>query len=304
MGGYRWRRRGRHGRRAWTDRPDQVPLSSTGRRVAELFAVPASASEMCGTEDSVAISAGIASSLGANTADVELTRLRRVRWRLGFPVAATAFLLLTGLAGLLWMFLGRDAAETNLRDGGPPAAAEIAVPAARPSVGREQLPDGSASSAAVLIIHVAGAVRRPGIVNLPAGSRVYQAIEAVGGALPTAAPDTLNLAAEVRDGEHLVVPTTDEATSGEGGYRSAPKEQRRDGARQTAGENTADKQKVNLNTATAKELATLPRIGPALAQRIVDWRERFGRFGSAEQLESVTGIGPKLREALAPWITW
>lgn len=129
-------------------------------------------------------------------------------------------------------------------------------------------------------VHVVGEVRAPGVVELAYGARVQDALEAAGGVTESAALSGLNLARIVADGEQVVVPDADGET---------PVPPPSSGA--------ADGQ-IDINTADASALDSLPRVGPALAQRIVDWREANGRFGSIDQLLQVEGIGLKTLEGL------
>ena len=131
-----------------------------------------------------------------------------------------------------------------------------------------------------IYVHVLGAVLQPGLYELREGDRTVDAIAAAGGFAEGADETQLNLARQVADGEQLVVPLLGEA---------AP-----------VGEQSG---KVNLNTATMEQLETLPRVGPALAQRILDWRESNGRFSSIDDLTSVTGIGAKTFEGLRDLVT-
>ena len=136
------------------------------------------------------------------------------------------------------------------------------------------LPGASAPAAAAtgeVVVAVAGTVRRPGLVRLPAGSRVDDAVRAAGGLLPGAEPGLLNLARRLVDGEQVLV-----------GVDPPP------GAAPASG---AAGSLVDLNAASASDLDALPGIGPVLAQRIVDWRTENGRFASVDQLREVTGIG-------------
>jgi competence protein ComEA len=134
-----------------------------------------------------------------------------------------------------------------------------------------------ATTPAELVVAVTGKVREPGLVRLLPGARVADAIEAAGGVLPDAELDYLNLARRLTDGELIVVgmPPPPEQAGGAPGAAAVP----------GAGV------KVNLNTATQSELETLPGVGPALAQRIIDHRTRNGPFGSVTELRQVAGIG-------------
>ena len=151
-------------------------------------------------------------------------------------------------------------------------------------------PEGSsrpAVTAAPLLVHVLGAVAQPGLVELDAGARVVDAVSAAGGLTAEADPGGVNLARPVVDGEQLVVPAIGEVPPPPGG-----------GAAADAGDGL-----VHLNTADVAALDTLPRIGPALAQRIVDWREANGPFTSVDQLLDVAGIGDAVFSGLADRVT-
>lgn len=131
----------------------------------------------------------------------------------------------------------------------------------------------SSAGTPALVVAVTGRVRRPGVVTLPAGARVIDAVKAAGGPSPGADLALLNLARKLADGELVVV--------------GVP------GAAEPAGstEPGAAAGKVNLNTATPEQLDALPGVGPVLAQRILDWRTANGPFRSVDQLREVTGIG-------------
>lgn len=150
---------------------------------------------------------------------------------------------------------------------------------------------GPGAGAGELFVHVSGAVVTPGLVVVPAGSRVLDAVAAAGGFTAEADPAGVNLARPLGDGEQLVVPRLGEAPPA-----AAPP----GGSDGAAASSSA---KVNLNTAAVSELETLPRIGPALAQRIVDWREANGRFASPDDLRNVTGIGEKIFDGLKDRVT-
>lgn len=133
-----------------------------------------------------------------------------------------------------------------------------------------------------LVVHVAGAVNRPGLYELDEGSRIDDAIAEAGGAKPKAALELVNLAAPVADGQQVLVPTRGAAVAagGESGVPGAP-----------GG-------KVSLNAATIEQLDALPGIGPVTAQQIIDFRTANGGFGSIEELDAVPGIGPARLEQL------
>lgn len=150
-------------------------------------------------------------------------------------------------------------------------------------------PTPSATPVPRVLVHVLGAVRRPGLVELEEGGRVADAIALAGGLTAAADPGELNLAAVVADGSQVVI-----------GTRGKPGgELRGDGAEARAGPGSASG-KVSLNTATLQQLDTLPGVGPVTAGKILDWRERHGRFNSVAELQEVDGIGPKTYAEIAP----
>lgn len=149
-------------------------------------------------------------------------------------------------------------------------------------------PDGTDVTAGTLYVHVSGAVARPGLYRLEGGARLVDAVAAAGGFAEDADDAGVNLARTVSDGEQVVVPVKGEAAAGSGALGGA-------GAGGGDG-------RVNLNTATVAELDTLPRVGPAIAQRIVDWRTTNGRFSTVDDLLSVPGIGEKMLESLRPLV--
>lgn len=142
-----------------------------------------------------------------------------------------------------------------------------------------------------VLVHVLGAVARPGVVEVTPGARVRDALEAAGGLTQEARPGDLNLAAPVTDGSQIMIGSPSEP----GGTVRAANE---DPAAGSAGGGAT----VNLNTATSAQLDTLPGVGPVTAQHILDWRERHGRFNRVEELAEVDGIGPKTLERLAPHV--
>lgn len=149
------------------------------------------------------------------------------------------------------------------------------------------------TSVAPVVVHVAGAVVRPGVVELPAGSRVVDAIDAAGGARRDADVDQLDLAAKLVDGTRIYVPRKGER---------APPPSVGAGDPGASGDG-ADSGPINLNTATEAQLDALPGIGPSLARAIVQERDRRGGFRSVSELGSVRGIGPRRLAELTPLVT-
>jgi competence protein ComEA len=163
------------------------------------------------------------------------------------------------------------------------------------------LAGAQATTAGVMVVHVVGQVRHEGVVRLPAGSRVLDAVRAAGGAKPSADLDHLNLARVVADGEQLVVPKPGEtlsSASGSAGAGPASGASSGSGAGSTGG--ASAQALVDLNTADAAGLDSLPGVGPVLSQRILDWRGAHGRFSTVDELGEVSGIGEKLLAQIGP----
>jgi len=165
---------------------------------------------------------------------------------------------------------------------------------------------GSAGTAAVRVsrppaqasvVHVAGAVRRPGVYRLPAGARVQEAVRRAGGARQGANVNGINLAAKVVDGQQVVVPSrTPSGSDGPAAAAGAPAEG--SGPAGAAAAGVAPGPPISLNNATAEQLDTLDGVGPATAQKIIAWRTQHGGFRSVADLGQVPGIGPKKLAAL------
>ncbi|HEU0257210.1 MAG TPA: helix-hairpin-helix domain-containing protein [Microbacteriaceae bacterium] len=143
----------------------------------------------------------------------------------------------------------------------------------------------------VVFVHVDGAVRTPGLYRLQKGSRVVDAVAAAGGFTAKAQRSAANLARVLSDGEQILIPQKGEPLSGAGGPAGP------------GGAGPAVGAPVNLNTATGDELETLPRVGPALAGRILSWRAEHGRFERIDDLMSVSGIGEKTFAGLRDRVT-
>lgn len=230
-------------------------------RLRELFAVgpveppagPVDADEGDGAEDAIDGFAG------------------RPRVRLGIDRRAVAALLVIALGGVVLAGAVVLRSRPHVEDVGPAVVVATGSPVPAPG-GTSAL---GPAPAAELVVDVQGKVRRPGVVRLPAGSRVLDALRAAGGPRPGVGTTSLNLARLLSDGEQVVLESgpagAGGAVAGGGGTAGGP---------------------VNLNTATLADLDGLPGVGPVLAQRILDWREEHGRFSSVEELQEVPGIGP------------
>lgn len=189
--------------------------------------------------------------------------------------------VIIALAGCLWAGVSMTQART----------VPVVVASAAPSAG----PAAPASTPPPQVqVHVLGAVRSPGVVRLPQGSRVNDAIAAAGGLTAQARPGDLNLAAIVADGSQLIIGTP--ADPG-GEVRGAG------GGTGGGGAGAEASGLINLNTATAEQLDTLPGVGPVTAQAIIAWRTKHGRFSRVAELQEVDGIGAKTYASLAGKLT-
>ena len=209
-----------------------------------------------------------------------------------------------------------QAVGTQQSPGAQSAAQSTAQPGANPSESAQ----GGASGEATVRVHVAGAVNNPGVYTLPAQGRAVDAIAAASGAAADADLDRVNLAGALSDGVQIYVPHRGETAAPAqiqpiGGTANAGQGNAANGASQggaqpqpartltPAGSAQKGSTPVNINTATAEELQSLPRIGPAMAQRIIAWREAHGGFRSVDELDAVPGIGPSMLENLRPLVT-
>lgn len=214
------------------------------------------------------------------------------RWAIGVRAAA--------VAGVTVVALALGTAAVALRPGGevevltPVAPAGVVVPsppvaAAAPSPAPGGA-GGTAAPSASVVVHVVGRVDRPGVVRLPAGARVADALEAVGGASGDADLAAVNLARTVVDGEQVYVPAPGEAP------RPAAAPEGGDDGGGTSGQTApgSGSERVDLNAADAATLESLPGVGPVIAERIVTWREENGPFTSVDELAEVSGVGPAI----------
>lgn len=195
-------------------------------------------------------------------------------------VLAVLALLVIGGASLAWV-RSRPIALSQ----GPAAPFAVIEPSAS-TTSTAALPTGT------IIVHVVGAVRNPGVYELPAGARGIDAVRAAGGLGPHADPLAINLAALLTDGAQLIVPRTASSDPSSGG--AAPP---------AAESDASGVDKININTADQGQLESLPGIGPSLAQRIIEHRDTNGPFGSIQDLLDVSGIGERTLANLEPFIT-
>ncbi|MDQ1619489.1 MAG: competence protein ComEA [Actinomycetota bacterium] len=196
-------------------------------------------------------------------------------------VAGLGVLLLAAVAvaGVLLWWSRPTGTSVPLVRREPPAGTSVSDGLSPPSHAASPAPSGA------VVVHVAGAVRRPGLVELPGGARVSDAVEAAGGATQKADLTSVNLARPLVDGEQLLV-----LRRGQAGGPVAGAAGPAGGAGGPGGPAGAP---IDLNTATLQQLDGLPGVGPVLAQRIIDWRTEHGRFATVDELTEVSGIGER-----------
>ncbi|MFP7833055.1 ComEA family DNA-binding protein [Marisediminicola sp. LYQ134] len=208
----------------------------------------------------------------------------RVRTTVG---AVLVLVLVAAVTAVIVFSLGHRGSTTVIEPGQAPSDA---VDADGSPSGDTTGSDGTPSA---LFVHILGAVSDPGLYELPSGARAVDVVAAAGGFTDDADRAGVNLARLVSDGEQIVIPAVGDAppVAGPGGSPPA-------GIGSGGGDAL-----VNLNTADAAALDTLPGVGPATAASILEWRETNGRFESVEDLLSVSGIGEKTFADLEPLVT-
>ncbi|MDJ0315891.1 ComEA family DNA-binding protein [Arthrobacter antibioticus] len=278
--------------------------------------------------------------LPRNTAHVVGARLplRGPRWVISLRAIVVVLAMMAATLGILWIeSAGVQVASAELStehggkvavpamDGPSPVSSEESLNAAKASAGASaSIPaTGAGADAAAtpgaplglnvqqtqnsLVVHVVGAVKNPGVFVLEQGKRIFQALGAAGGALPTAELSALNLAAPLTDGMQILVLTQEQAASmpAQPGVAELPETAHVPGAvgQPLGNPGVGSAPLLNLNTATAAEFDALPGIGPVLADRIVAWRTDHGRYSSVDALDAVSGIGAKLLAGLRDLVT-
>jgi competence protein ComEA len=209
--------------------------------------------------------------------------------------AVSVLIVLGGAAWLLRMPSPPTEAALPVAAGAAGAGATLPPPTTAPVVFAAASAPTTAAPTSI-VVHIAGAVTQPGVHVLPAAARVDDAVAAAGGAAPDADLDGLNLAAPLTDGQRVYVPRV-----GEVDPASVPA-----GVPPAAGGPTVPAPPagpIDINTATAADLDTLPGVGPATAAAIVDDRTRNGPFASVDDLDRVSGIGPAKLDALRDLVT-
>jgi competence protein ComEA len=226
-----------------------------------------------------------------------MERLPRGFWTVGALVALTCGILLwQGLSFLSQPALAPppvappetlQTSEVNSsgEDEGTPSATQMVTPQAQSNE---------------IVVHVAGAVKNPGIVRIPRGSRVDDAVKAAGGFSYQADPDSVNLAQPLEDGVQVYVPRKGETVTVE--RRVGSVSSSGVSVRGSAERTEPPAGKININTASAEQLESLPGVGPATARAILDYRKQNGGFQSVDELIEVRGIGPKKLEQIRPYV--
>jgi len=209
-----------------------------------------------------------------------------VQWVGVARVATSAVVVLAVMAGAYWLVKP------------PPATTESKLPYAQPTTSSSIAASDTSSTVSsttigsgILVVHVAGAVQSPGVYRLAAGARVIDAVQAAGGVAADSNSDAINLAAMLADGERVYVPRVGEVppavVSGSPG----------------SADSKTPSGPINLNTATADDLDTLPGVGPATAAAILSYRNENGPFASVDDLGEVRGIGAAKLDALRGLVT-
>jgi len=215
----------------------------------------------------------------------------------GNEQAAAAALLVVSLVGLLIVFYRSGSSAST---GAQMAFVETHAPPGPEAVTQAGNAPKDPSGPIVVVVHVAGAVQKPGVYRLPFDSRVIDAVKAAGGATGKADLNAINLARKLGDGEQILIPARGEtpSVSARGAVKPAVKSKKGGSGSSSRKISSPAEGQVNINTADSHELQRLPGIGPAMAARILEYRKTQGPFRRIEDLREVKGIGPKKLEKL------
>lgn len=190
-------------------------------------------------------------------------------------------LLVVGVVAIAGVMLVRSWPRPQAQVAPQPAASSLIAPL-------EGFATAAPTPTAPVVVHVVGAVRRPGVVTLPAGARVADAVRAAGGLRKGGRLGATNLARPLVDGERVEIGGAADGAAGAG--------------EAAAGGQPGTSAPLDLNSATAAQLDLLPGVGPVTAAKILAWRTEHGRFSTVDELAEVPGIGPKTLEQLRPLV--
>lgn len=230
-----------------------------------------------------------------------------MRFRLSEWMAAGAIFLVVFLAVMLWGWRYLRMEKTALAAMEPTVAA---APAAASASVADQVAPGPEPAAVEappepteLFVHVAGAVRNPGVYQLSVGARVFEAVTKAGGPTDEALLDRINLAQPVDDGTQIYVPAKGDETAMAPNASAPSAGSSASATSSSSSSSSARSVKVDINRAPSAELQKIPGIGPSLAEKIIRHRETNGPFRTVDDLVKVSGIGPATLEKIRPYAT-
>lgn len=208
-------------------------------------------------------------------------------------ILVVVFFLMTGL----WYFF-RDGQKEKTEENNVSVTGVLMAAQITPSLLPEQdtaVSGREKTEKEYLVVHICGAVAVPGIYKLPENSRLYEAVEAAGGFLEEADTEYHNLARAIFDGERIYILNKEEVNQ-------LPEEQKLSGDDE-AKKQTQKDEKININTADVTQLTSLPGIGEAKAEAVLEYREKAGRFTAIEEIMNVSGIGQAMFDKIKDKIT-
>jgi competence protein ComEA len=228
---------------------------------------------------------------------------------LGLDFTKNQKLVLLAIAGIAAIGLSVSHIRNAVRHSGDVVIAEPDQTGTAKVIAGDSDPTNTASNAnRKVVFQVAGCVKAPGVYSLPYGSRVYEAINAAGGAKDNADTQSLNLAARIEDASKILVPAAGQNSASAMGMTSSvgvagAASTKSSGSKSGGGKlSQPGEGVVHINSAGAEELQRLPGVGPSTAQKIIDFRNQSGGFRSTEQILDVKGIGPKKWEKMRPFV--